>query len=240
MKLKDIPQCDRPREKAFHYGLESLTDAELLAIVVNSGYQGSDALEIADQLLSLSKGLYNLSSLNQKDLKSIKGINKVKSLQLASLFMMMERIKNTKIEKDNREVDADYINDKYGDYLANLNQEVVHLLVLNRKKKLIFERTLYKGSNSLVPVSINEVIKTVILHDGYYFYLVHNHPNGNKEPSPQDILLTFRLNRCIKNMGIFLLDQIIIHHSGYTSVNTYLTKEYDYRNVLQIPTVQQS
>ena len=234
MNFKDIPIFERPREKALRLGFESLSDAELLAILVNSGTKGSNTLEIANELLSMSKGLYNLSSLNQYDLKTIKGIDKVKSAQLLSLFRMMDRIKSKRIDLEDRVVDADYINEKYGDYLASLSQEVVVLLILNRNKKLLFERTLYKGDTSLVPVSINEVIKNVILHDGYYFYLVHNHPNGNTEPSPQDLLLSFRLNTSVKSLGIFCLDHIIIHQRGYTSVNKYLSQEYNYRNLLPI------
>ena len=235
MNFKDIPLFERPREKASRLGFESLSDAELLAILVNNGSKGTDTLEIANEILKMSKGLYNLNTLNQCDLKSIKGINKVKSGQLLALFTMMDRIKSKRIDLEDRVVDANYINEKYGDYLASLSQEVVVLLILNRNKKLLFERTLYKGDTSLVPVSINEVIKNVILHDGYYFYLVHNHPNGNTEPSPQDLLLTFRLNTTVKKLGIFCLDHIIIHHRGYTSVNKYLSQEYNYRNILQIP-----
>ncbi|MBO4286413.1 MAG: hypothetical protein J5880_03675 [Bacilli bacterium] len=237
MDFKDIPLSERPREKATRLGFESLNDAELLAILVNSGTKGSNTLEIANELLKMSKGLYNLSTLNQCDLKTIKGINKVKSGQLLALFTLMDRIKRKKIDLEDRVVDADYINEKYGDYLASLSQEVVVLLILNRSKKLLFERTLYKGDTSLVPVSINEVIKNVILHDGYYFYLVHNHPNGNTEPSPQDLLLTFRLNTTVKNLGIYCLDHIIIHGRGYTSVNKYLSIEYNYRNLLPIQPV---
>jgi len=234
MKIEDIPSFDRPREKALREGLDALSDEELLAIIINNGYRGGSALDIADELLTKSKGLYNLNNLNQKDLKKIKGIKKVKAIQLMSLFTIMKRIKNQRINLEDRIVDAEYINEKYGDYLSSLSQEAVLLLVLNKSKKLIFEVTLYRGSGSLVPISINEVIKNVILHDGYYFYLVHNHPNGNREPSPQDILLTIRLNSSIKNMGIYLIDHIIIHHYGYTSINKYLKEEYDYRNILQL------
>ena len=111
MDFKDIPLCERPREKAIRLGFDSLSDAELLAILVNSGTKGSDALEIANKLLSMSKGLYNLSSLNQYDLKTIKGIDKVKSTQLLSLFTMMDRIKSKRIDLEDRVVDADYINE---------------------------------------------------------------------------------------------------------------------------------
>ena len=234
MKIEDIPSFDRPREKALREGLDALSDEELLAIIINNGYRGGSALDIADELLTKSKGLYNLNNLNQKDLKKVKGIKKVKAIQLMSLFTIMKRIKNQRINLEDRIVDAEYINEKYGDYLSSLSQEAVLLLVLNRNKKLVFEVTLYRGSGSLVPISINEVIKNVILHDGYYFYLVHNHPNGNREPSPQDILLTIRLNSSIKNMGIYLIDHIIIHHYGYTSIKKYLKEEYSFRNIRQL------
>ena len=235
MKIADIPKCDRPREKALLYGVETLSDAELLAIFINYGQKGHSALDIANDLLTASNGLYNLSNLNQKDLVRIKGIDKVRCLQLSVLFALMNRIKNKKIDMEDKPVDIDYINKKYNDYLNNMDSEVVLLLVLNRNKKIIHETIVYKGNFSSVSTEINEVIKTVILHDGYYFYLVHNHPNGSREPSPQDLLLTFRLNSSVKKMKIRLLDHIIVHRGGYTSVNSYLSQEYNYRNVLQIP-----
>ena len=233
MKIIDIPEYDRPREKALRYGVETLSDAELLAIFINYGQKGHSALDIANDLLRASNGLSNLTSLNQKDLKRIKGIDKVRCLQLSVLFTLMERIKNKQLDKENQPVDIDYINKKYNDYLNNMSSEVVLLLVLNRNKKVIHETIIYKGNFSSVSIEINEVIKTVILHDGRYFYLVHNHPNGSREPSPQDILLTFRLNATTKKMKIRMLDHIIVHRGGYTSVNSYLSQEYNYRNVLQ-------
>ena len=193
MKMIDIPETERPREKAYRYGIETLSDTELLAIIINSGPKGYNALDIADNILDMSKGLYNLSRLNQKDLMSIKGIDKVKCVQLLSLITIVNRIKSKKLDIEERLVDIDYINEKYSYRLNSLKQEVMILLILNRNKKLLFETTLYKGSGSVIAVSVNDIIKNVILHDGYYFYIVHNHPNGNIRPSPQDILLTIRL-----------------------------------------------
>ena len=235
MKIEEIPRFDRPREKAARYGTETLTDAELLAILINNGHAGFNALDIANELLTMSRGLSRLSSLNQSDLKSVKGINDVKSLQLLSLFTIMERIKNRKIDQEDGPIDVDYINRKYSEYLNSLDYEVVVLIVLNRQKKMVFEKTLYIGNDYLVSVSLKEIVKNVILHDGYYFYLVHNHPGGNKAPSPQDVLLTIRLNASVKKLSIFLLDHLIIYDGGYTSINEYLSKEHNYKRLLQVP-----
>ena len=235
MKMIDIPEFDRPREKALRYGAETLSDAELLAVFINYGHKGHSALDIANDILQASNGLANLTNLNQKDLKRIKGIDKVRCLQLSVLFTLMERIKNKQIDKENKPVDIDYINRKYNDYLNNMSTEVVLLLVLNRNKKIIYETILYKGNYSSVSVEVNEAIKTVIIHEGFYFYLVHNHPNGSREPSPQDLLLTFRLNLSAKKMKIHMLDHIIVHRGGYTSINSYLSQEYRRRTVPQIP-----
>lgn len=239
MGIKDIPSFERPREKALAQGFDSLSNAELLAIIINSGNKNISALDIGNEILKLSNGLYNLSSLNLKDLKSVKGINKVKSTQLLALFTLMDRLKIEKIQHKSCQVDVDYILERYSDYFVHLNQEVVLLLVLNRNKRLISERILYRGTDYLVPISIKTIIKQVILHDGYYFYLVHNHPSGNVIPSPQDLLLTFRLKTSIKKMGIHLLDHLIVHSSGYTSINDYLDKEYNKRPMLQFVSEQQ-
>ena len=113
MRIQDIPTLDRPREKALRYGTETLTDAELLAILINTGHKDHNALDIANELLYSSRGLYGLCSLNQKDLKAIKGINKVRSIQLLTLFTIMDRIKRKKADNKKGPVDSNRIYEKY-------------------------------------------------------------------------------------------------------------------------------
>ena len=225
MRMKDIPELERPREKAMRYGFEKLSDNELLAIVINSGNHKHSALDIASDLLAKGGGLYNLDALSQKDLKTVKGISKVKSIQLQSLFYLMRRIKERKLDIENNPVTKEDIYERYHDYFNNIKQEVVKIIVLNRSKKIIYEATLYRGSSYLVPIEINKVIEEVIGHGGYYFYVLHNHPSGFVKPSPQDLLLTLRLKESIKKLKIYLIDHLIFYCGGYTSIKDYISSQ---------------
>lgn len=220
-----MPIYDRPREKAWRYGIESLSDSELLAIIIGSGTKNYNAIEIAQQVINSCQGLTNYEKIDQKLLDNINGINKVKSLQLLSLSVLIQRINEKKMVSNEEEVNSDYLFKKYQPYLSNQRQEVVILVVLNKKKKVIFETTLSKGGNHEVNFSLKEMMKLIILHDGFYFYLIHNHPLGSLQPSPQDVLLTLRVDTQAKKLGFHMLDHLIITEEDYLSIREYIAQQ---------------
>ena len=193
MAIKDLPVLLRPREKAERYGFDALSDNELLAIIINSGNKGYDALTIANALLDYSHGLSNLHKLSQKELKQIKGISKVKGIQLTALFTLFDRIRKHHVEEEELLIDNKYIYKKYVPMLRDVHQEELIVVVLSKSKRILFETTLYKGTNNNVAFSIKEILRIVIIHEGYYFYLIHNHPNNSLSPSVEDMVLTMRI-----------------------------------------------
>ena len=224
-KVKELPILDRPREKALYYGIESLADHELLALLIGSGSTDNSAIDIAYFMLRDSKGLLNLVEKPLLDLMNYKGIAKARALKLVASFELAKRYQKKRY--DEKEV----INDSEAIYLRMKkmfsnsvvdNQEIMYLVILNKKKEIVHETNLYKGIESSVNASTTQIIQQVIMHSGNYFYIVHNHPSDEPEPSEEDIFFTVNLvKECIR-FKITMLDHLIITHHGYYSFHKQL------------------
>lgn len=217
MKIEEIAKENRPREKAFKDGVESLSNQELLALIIGSGVRGASALEIAGELLSSNfNSLDSLAKMKFESFKSYHGLAKINALKLAAIFELHNRIN----KEENSEIQtlrsADEVYTKYK-YLENYEQEVLIILLLDGKLKLKKEKLLYKGTYNSFSINVSEVLKELVLGEAKYFILIHNHPDGSKKPSEEDILSTNIIEKSSKNLGIKLVDHIIIFKDGYYS-----------------------
>ncbi len=217
--IKNLPTLERPREKALRYGLDSLSDIELLTLLISSGYKDVSALEIAANLLTENNGLLALSKVPLTELKKNKGIKDAKALNLAAIFELHYRLSRKEEEINEKEITVDYLYNKYKEKLLSNNQENLVLVMLNSKMKIIHEKTLYVGTDNKIIFSYKDIWREVLNHNARYFYLVHNHPNGKKEPSDNDIFFTSELFRESKRINIPMIDHIIIGKDGYHSFN---------------------
>ena len=215
--IKNLPTLERPREKALRYGLESLSDVELLTLLISSGYKDVSALEIAATLLVENNGLLSLSKVPLSELKKNKGIKNAKALNLAAIFELHYRLSKKEEESDESEVNADYLYSKYKDKLLSNNQENLVLVMLNSRMKIIHEKTMYVGTESKIIFSYKDIWRELLNQNARYFYLIHNHPTGIKEPSKNDIFFTSELFRESKRLNIPMVDHIIIGKDGYHS-----------------------
>lgn len=215
--IRNLPTLDRPREKALRYGLSSLSDIELLAIILGSGYRDNSVMEISTQLISKYGGLNGLCSLPLVELKKNKGVKNVRALNIATIFEINRRIETKNIENSEEPIDEIYLYNKYKNIITGLKQESIFIIILNRNKHIIFEKNLSTGSEDSVLVSFHSIYRELLLHDGKYYYLIHNHTNGDHNPSKLDIKATKRLFIESDTMGIPLLDHIIISEKGYYS-----------------------
>ena len=219
-KVNDLPLLDRPREKALFYGIETLADHELLALLIGSGSKDSSAIDIAYFMLRDNNGLYSLVNRPLLDLQNYKGMGKAKAIKLSAAFEIAKRFQNKKY--DGKEVICDsgpiyQRMKKMLGYTEFPNQEILYLVILDGKKKIVHQTNLYKGTESSVNVSTMQVIQQVIIHSGQFFYLVHNHPSGNLEPSDEDIFFTTQLVKECPKFDITMLDHLIISNRGYYS-----------------------
>ncbi len=209
-KIENLPLLDRPREKAIRYGIEILSDSELLAIIIASGTKNKSAIDIAHGLIFDGGGLKNLSLSNWHDLLAFEGINEITALKIASAFELGRRITKKEYESTEKIIDSAYLIDKYHSYFEPLEQEMLLVISLNKRKRIIKETFLYKGTSEEINVSIKEILKEVIQCGAFGFYLVHNHPNAAAEPSQLDIVLTSMLIKQAQKLGIKLFDHLIL------------------------------
>lgn len=222
MKIKDMPDDLRPDERARAYGIDSLTDRELLAIIIRTGTSGKSSLELADEILSVNKGkrgLLNLMNCTYKDLTQLKGLGDVKAMQLACVCELSKRISKVKVLAENRTVDSDFAAGYYMDELRSLTYEVIYIMAVDMKGRFIRSILVSKGSSRAAAAGMREILKLAISSDASGIYMVHNHPSGCTVPSRQDIRFSAALKTAAESVGIVLCDSIIIGNGGYCSLS---------------------
>jgi len=216
-KIKDLPKEERPREKALLFGIETLSDEEILAMLIGSGYLGVNAKEIANKLLIESRGLFYLANKPIQYLKSFKGIGPSSALKIAACFELAKRYKFKSSIIENDIVSTNKIVERYAPKIMGYSQEVFIIVILNKKKEIIHEETLYKGTEFSLETSHNDILRCLVLNRGRYYYLIHNHPNGSLFPSSADMIFTDDISMASKKLHFEMVDHIIISESGYFS-----------------------
>ena len=216
MKILDLPIQERPREKLTRYGVESLSNVELLAVIIGSGTKTKNVMDIAYDLLK-EKGLLGLFNTPYKELEKTEGISKVNSMKLASIFELSNRISRMKVENESSVINADYIFKKYQQTLMTYHQEVMGLIVLDKRSHIIAERILYKGTNNNIYTSSKDILREIFVHGGSKFYIFHNHHGDSSFPSDADITFTIALIKEAKRYDLELVDHVIISRKDYFS-----------------------
>ena len=143
MSIKDLPLNERPREKAIRFGFESLGNYELIALIIGSGTKGSSALDIAYELLQSNNGLSNLSKLPFQDFLRVKGVNEISAVKLGAVFELYKRLDDFSPE-EGANINSEKIFQKYRIKLMNYDQEILGIIVLNRKHAILAEKIIYK------------------------------------------------------------------------------------------------
>lgn len=218
MKLKDVPQSERPREKLLKYGKENLTDSELLAILLKTGTKGENVCDLAIRVLKELESLEGLKDISIEALTKIKGIGKAKALELLALSELSKRIyykKGPNIKEKYTTPDSIYEKNKY--LFDNLKQEHFYCLYLNSKKELIERKLLFMGTLNKSVVHPREIFKEAYKLSASSIVCMHNHPSGNLTPSREDINLTNALINLGQINGIPVIDHLIITDEGYYS-----------------------
>ena len=219
MRISDIPINLRPREKALHYGIEELSDQELLALIIGSGGKGNSAIDIAGELLKThASSMESLSNTNYQSLLSYLGLKKSIALRLLATFEFHKRLSSYKYKNPSK---IESIHDVYFRYqnMENLDHEELIILMLDLKLRIIKEKTLYKGTFDSFEIDVREILRELVLAKAKFFYLIHNHPDEESRPSDDDILSTKIVEKAAKNMGIILLDHLIIFKDGFSIIN---------------------
>lgn len=218
MTIKDWSLADRPREKLKNKGRQSLSDSELLAILIGSGTPGEDALSIAQKLLhSVGDDLSRLSKLSLKELKQHKGIGEAKALLIAASMELGQRRKEVQPEQLSKIGSSHDISKVMCPHFADLAHEEFWVIYLNRGNKIIQKKCMSKGGISGTVADVRLILKEALDCLASSMILCHNHPSGNLVPSIEDKILTNKCRDSALLMDIRVLDHLIFYEQNYFS-----------------------
>lgn len=210
LRIKDLPENERPRERLAELGAQALRDAELIAILLRTGTKGRSALQIADELVHRFVTLHALARASLEDLRAIKGIGRDKAIALKSAFTlaarMAQELQGEAPLLDTPELVADFLRDE------NRGYDVEHFqaVLLNSRRKLIKVEQISQGLVDSILVHPREVFRGAIAANASSLVLVHNHPSGDPTPSESDIRVTRDLIRAGQVLKIDVADHIIL------------------------------
>lgn len=218
-KIKEMPDMERPYEKCEQRGAENLSDAELLAVLLRTGTRGENALELAERILyhTGESGILSLHQFDRERLMRIKGIGRVKAIQVSCISELAKRLSKACAKETLSFRNPDSIARYYMEDLRHERQEHMKLLMLNSKAKLIGETDISKGTVNATIITPRELFIEALQKNAVSIIIMHNHPSGDPSPSKEDRLITRRIQEAGALIGIELLDHIIIGNNCYVS-----------------------
>ena len=223
IKMKELPITERPYEKLEQYGEKTLTNAELLAIIIKTGTKEETSVGLAQQILNLNEteekdNLNFLREITLEELMKIKGIGKVKAIQLKAIGEIATRMNSTvnyKTKKIQRPRDvAEILMDK----MRFEKQEILKVIMLDSKNNLLKIKDIAIGSGNFAKATLKSVLNEAVKIEAPKIILVHNHPTGDPTPSQKDIEFTQDVEKASKILEITLIDHIIIGKNSYISI----------------------
>ena len=229
MKMKELPQTERPYEKLEMYGAHTLSNAELLAIIIKSGTRDESSISTAQKILSMknknSDNLRFIQDMSIEEFMSIKGIGKVKAIQLKAVCEIAKRIsrpiENTKVQIKCPQDVANLLNDE----LKYEKRELVKVIILNTKNIVMKVTDICLGTENSAILKPRDALIDAVKMGAPKIILVHNHPSGDPTPSSEDINFTNRLIQASSVIGIELLDHVVIGDSKFESIFYYIKNQ---------------
>ncbi|MBW6442070.1 DNA repair protein RadC [Patescibacteria group bacterium] len=218
MKIKDLQNEEKPREKLIQMGPENLTDTELLAIILRSGGKETSATNLARQLLDKFEGLKALLSADIKELIEVKNIDIAKASSIKAVEEISKRYLYSPKQK---EVFIKTPGDVYKlirKDILNKDHELLFLITLDNRNKLISKDVISKGTINETLIHPREIFKKALAKNACSIILAHNHPSDNPDPSGEDIKVTRRIFKAGVEMGIPLTDHLIVSNDSFTSM----------------------
>lgn len=216
--MKNLPESEQPYEKYVLHGEESLSDAELLAIILKSGTKEANSLDIAREILKGNhNNLLNLYDLSYRDLMQFSGVGKVKAIQLKAVAELSRRISKTnsgyRLRMDNPESIAAY----YMEQFRHAKQEQLLCAFFDAKNNFLGDVVVSKGAVNYTYVSPRDIFRYAFDYEAVMIILLHNHPSGDPTPSEDDISITRRIEKGAQILQLHLVDHIIVGDNKYYS-----------------------
>lgn len=216
--LKNLPESERPYEKYIAHGEQSLSDAELLAIILKSGTRKLTSVDVARNLLQGKHGnLLNLYDFSYNEMLQFEGIGKIKAIQLKAIAELAKRISKTNHGYQLKMDEPNSIAAYYMEQLRHEKKEVLICAVFDSKCNFLGDSTLSVGCVNSAYVSPREIFRYALDKGAVLMILVHNHPSGDPSPSEDDIKITRRIRNGADLLGLELADHIIIGDNDFFS-----------------------
>lgn len=216
--IKSWPEGERPRERLMKHGAESLSDAQLLAILLRTGDRDKSAVTMGLALLEMYKTLSNVDAASFRELAEMKGLGPAKIAQLKAAFELGRRL----VREDNgfhaHFSSAHAVHAYFASRFRHMKKELFMALLLDAKNKLIREYKVSEGTLTNSLIHPREAFRQAVKDSAAAVIFVHNHPSGDPTPSRDDIAITGRLKEAGEIMGIPVLDHVILGDAGYVSL----------------------
>ncbi len=217
-RILDLPATDRPRERLAELGPESLSDAELLAILLRVGVRGQNAVQLGQTLLKKFKNLIGLYQASFEQICQVHGIGMAKAAQLQAALELGRRYSRTQRGERPPVHSPKDAADLVMYEMSGLIQENLWVLLLDTRNRLIDIDHLYQGSLNSSTVRVAEVFRKAVQNNAAAIIVIHNHPSGDPTPSPEDVALTKTLFETGKMLDIQLLDHLVIGGNSFISL----------------------
>ncbi len=236
LRIKDLPESERPRERLHKYGPEILKDSELLAIILKSGFKGTTAVQLGEQILmALDGDLKRMADYKSKQFEKIKGVGEAKAAQIVAALELGKRLARFHAERDKITSPSD-VADLMMSKMRYLQKEIVCVLCLDTKGgvttkgiagdldsdltwgKKLSEATVFEGTLNASVFHPREIFRFAIEESANSIVLVHNHPSGDPQPSQEDIRATKQLIEAGNQIGIKVLDHVVIGDGIFVSL----------------------
>ena len=221
MKIKDLQKEEKPREKLIEKEAESLTDIELLAIILRSGNKNHSAVDLARELINSFDGIKNTLSADIKELANFKGVGMAKATSIKAIEEIAKRyLKPAKKSEI-------YIKTPKNAYevirkdILNKDQEYLYLLSMDSRNKLVSKDIISKGTINETLIHPREIFKKATSKSAYAIILIHNHPSNECSPSDEDIKVTKRIYKVGIEIGIPLIDHLVVSNNNFFSMKAH-------------------
>lgn len=210
MAIPHWPEQERPREKLLHRGPGSLSDAELLAIFLRTGYAGKSAVDLARDLVNQFGGLAPLLHADRETFCQSKGLGPAKYVQLQAVLELARRHLGEQLKREHSFNSPGSVAAYLKAHLRHQGREIFMVLFLDTRHQLIISEELFHGTIDGASIYPREVVKRALQHNAAAVILAHNHPSGVAEPSPADENITLQLREALALVDIRVLDHLIV------------------------------
>lgn len=218
LMVREMAPDERPRERLFSRGPASLSNGDLLAILLNTGIQGEPVTAVAQRLLVDHGGLLGLLKLDVDELAKIRGVGPSKAAKLKAAFEIANRVQALGTDERPKIASPDDVVNLIGLEMSLLEMEQLRVVLLDTKHRVLSIKTVYSGSVNQAQVRIAEVFRDAVRANAVAMIVVHNHPSGDPTPSAPDIALTAELERAGEMLDVDLLDHLIIGQGRHVSL----------------------